>query len=149
MPVWYGVTILTKNTENVVWNKRTCPSWDNNWSPLHFAARIGKESLVQILVEEFGAYIDVKQTFGAWTGTPLHAAILGNHPDLVSKLLSYGADVRLSGVHSGTETFNSALNYAEILKESQIETGAIIQMLEENMNKGSLLSLYYNIFFFA
>ena len=103
-------------TESRVWNKRIFPEWDNNWSPLHFAAHIGKESIVKLLVEEFGAFVNVKQSSGTWMGTPLHTAIKENHPTVVSTLLSYGADVYISGCDS--TSFDSALHYAEVLSKN-------------------------------
>jgi ankyrin repeat protein len=58
------------------------------WTPLHFAAKYGHETIADLLIER-GAVIEAKDN-GGWT--PLHFAIIFGHEDLASKLLHNGAD---------------------------------------------------------
>ena len=120
-------------TSNKIWEESSCPDWDVNWSPLHFAAYHGQNSVIKLLVVEFGAYINAKQNVGSWTGTPLHAAIKGNHADAASLLLSHGADVLLWGSHSDGTRFDCALHYAKMLGNR----GPIEHLLTQQGIKGT------------
>lgn len=59
------------------------------FSPLHYAAQKGHESIVRILLDN-GASVGMKATCG-WTA--LHLAVQGGHDGVVSALLERGAEV--------------------------------------------------------
>ena len=103
--------LQSKLVQAKIWDKA---SWDNNWSPLHFAAYLGLESMIKLLVQEFGANVDVMQNMGYWTGTPIHAAISGGQAGSAFMLLNCGADVNLWGTHHDGRIFVSAQHYAKL-----------------------------------
>src|SRR5262249_15051745 len=73
----------------------------NDWTPLHFAARLGYVGSVKALV---GNGADVNATSnvdGGWT--PLMAACAGGQNDVVKYLLDHGADrTRVNNYEVGT-----------------------------------------------
>jgi hypothetical protein len=64
-----------------------------NGNALHAAAVAGRESVVQLLIEN-GADVNAQ---GGQYGNALHAAVLGGHKGIVQLLLEKGADVNAIG----------------------------------------------------
>lgn len=119
-------------TSNELWDGESIHFWKCNWSPLHTAARYGRESVVRTLVEEFRIKVDAKQSYRTWSGTALHAAIYWNRPWIVKILIGYGADTSLNGRHWNGKVFKDAQHYSEILGDRN----EIIRILQ-NINKGA------------
>lgn len=62
----------------------------NNVTPLHLAAELGDTTLVETLVLEGGAFVNVVDDVGE---TPLFYALRGQHPEVIKKLISLKANL--------------------------------------------------------
>lgn len=62
----------------------------NNVTPLHLAAELGDISLVESLVLEGGAFVNVIDDVGE---TPLFYALRGQHPEVIKKLIDLKANL--------------------------------------------------------
>ncbi|RFU24961.1 hypothetical protein B7463_g11382, partial [Scytalidium lignicola] len=94
--------------------------------PLHLAALAGSETLVKLLLEKEA---DVNAA-GGYSETALFAAIEGNHPDIVSLLLQYGAHT--DHLH---QDFGSPLHFA-----CTIGNAAIVRKLLEHGAEPSVVN---------
>lgn len=66
----------------------------NNWTPLHYAARIGTEEAVEALLEAMGEKESAVNIQDKDSHTPLHhAARWNDHPKVVQLLLDQGAKI--------------------------------------------------------
>ena len=63
---------------------------DDEDTPLPLAARQGKLAAVQVLLDHGGVQVVHVRNKHGWT--PLHAAVLGECPDIIRLLLEHGAD---------------------------------------------------------
>jgi len=62
----------------------------NNVTPLHIASEIGDSALVESLIQEGGAFVNVTDDVGE---TPLFYALRGHHSDVVKKLVDFKANL--------------------------------------------------------
>ncbi|XP_064000171.1 integrin-linked protein kinase isoform X1 [Pogoniulus pusillus] len=97
---------------------------DHGFSPLHWACREGRASLVDMLIMR-GARINV---LNRGDDTPLHLAASHGHRHIVQKLLQFKADINAVNEHG-----NSALHYAcfwghQQVAEDLVGSGALVSV---------------------
>lgn len=76
-----------------------------SFNPLHFAARHGRNDVIQLLLDE-GADVNAR---GAWQQTALMETVWGGHQHAAQLLLSRGADLTLDDTHDGTALWQAAI----------------------------------------
>jgi hypothetical protein len=103
---------------------------DNEWTPIHAAARYGHTDVFFLLVEHL-PNLDVQDRRGC---TPLHRASFGGHVDIGQQLLDRGADVNIQDKDGWTALFSAAvdghLGFARML----LERGAAIDTPDNDGN---------------
>ncbi|KFO97869.1 Integrin-linked protein kinase, partial [Calypte anna] len=97
---------------------------DHGFSPLHWACREGRASLVDMLIMR-GARINV---MNRGDDTPLHLAASHGHRDIVQKLIQFKADINAANEHG-----NTALHYAcfwghDQVAEDLVGNGALVSV---------------------
>ena len=80
---------------------------NHNYTALHLAAWNGYTELVEVLIEEFGAALELKTSAGS---TPLHCAAGNGHKDTVSLLLRKGASAGATDDEGRTPLFLAAFH---------------------------------------
>nr|XP_060627340.1 integrin-linked protein kinase isoform X2 [Anolis sagrei ordinatus] len=88
---------------------------DHGFSPLHWACREGRSSVVDMLVMR-GARINV---MNRGDDTPLHLAASHGHRDIVQKLIQFKADINAVNEHG-----NSPLHYACFWAQEEVAESA-------------------------
>ena len=78
-------------------------------TPLYFAASLGLATIVSQLVE---SGVDINAPGGMYGGTPLHAAVFREHPDVARILLQAGASVEIKD-HNGHTPLYFALHFSK------------------------------------
>jgi ankyrin repeat protein len=103
------------------------PARANAWSgdgftPLHFAAFFGQDSVARVLLEH---HADVAATSkNAMKVTPLHSAAAGRHMALVRALLEHGAPVNAKQQQSWTALHAAAQNGDQYMVDLLLKYGA-------------------------
>jgi ankyrin repeat protein len=64
---------------------------DDGWTPLHLAAHYGQLDAAEVLLS-YGADSSARSR-NSLNNIPLHAAVAGNHPELVKLLVGDGSDI--------------------------------------------------------
>lgn len=109
-------------------------NWGNNWTPLGLACEFGHSGTVRLLLKAGASTSVVGQGEGvdgaeypSPPSTPLMSASRGCHMDVVSFLLSAGADVRqTAGVGGRTALHDAARGGDSLLIHSLLSRGALV-----------------------
>jgi hypothetical protein len=94
-----------------------CGQADRCWRALHYAAHFDATACIMVLVEEFGAVVDVPDVEGY---TPFHRAANNACLEACKVLIAFGADVRL-------ETTNKEWAYEMTLINDHPEVNNLIE----------------------
>jgi len=94
------------------------------WTPLHWAARYGREATVELLLDK-GADINIQDKQG-WT--PLHWAAYNGHEAIVQLLLAKGADASLQNIDGWTPLHYAVLNGYVAIAQLLLAKGANVNL---------------------
>ena len=78
-----------------------------NYPPMHWAAIMGRVDILTLFLEEYDFFPDAREIDKTHSMTPLHWAIMHQHPDCVRVLLKHGSNPNLGGKWRG-KRFDSA-----------------------------------------
>jgi ankyrin repeat protein len=103
------------------------PILANAWSgdgftPLHFAAFFGQDSVARILLEHHADVAAVSKN--SMQVTPLHSAAAGRHGELVRALLAHGAPVNVKQQQGWTALHAAAQNGDQAMVDLLLKYGA-------------------------
>jgi ankyrin repeat protein len=104
-----------------------------NCTPLHYAARSGKDSTISLLCKS-GAQINVKNNDNE---TPLHIAAFNGMYSVVSLLCELGADVNAKSINNETPLHKAAMNGKETIVSLLFLQGADVNA-RNNFNQTPL-----------
>ncbi|KAL7982874.1 hypothetical protein Chor_013480 [Crotalus horridus] len=97
---------------------------DHGFSPLHWACREGRSSVVDMLVMR-GARINV---MNRGDDTPLHLAASHGHRDIVQKLIQFKADINAANEHGNTPLHYACFWAQEQVAEDLVASGALVSI---------------------
>jgi hypothetical protein len=106
--------------------------------PLYHAARLGFRDLVERLIVEHPEHLNAR---GGTLGTPMHAAVLGEHVNILSSLIEHGADMECQAgwITGGTPLQDAAYEGRLEVGQCLLERGAVI----DAQNKNGETALHY------
>uniref|UniRef100_A0A8C7U540 Protein kinase domain-containing protein n=1 Tax=Oncorhynchus mykiss TaxID=8022 RepID=A0A8C7U540_ONCMY len=97
---------------------------DHGFSPLHWACREGRSSVVDMLIMR-GARINV---MNRGDDTPLHLASSHGHRDIVGKLIQCKADTNTANEHGNTPLHYACFWGQELVAEDLVTNGAQVNI---------------------
>eukprot|EP01125_Pyxidicula_operculata_P008605 TRINITY_DN2876_c0_g1_i1.p1 TRINITY_DN2876_c0_g1~~TRINITY_DN2876_c0_g1_i1.p1 ORF type:complete len:1015 (+),score=248.67 TRINITY_DN2876_c0_g1_i1:2228-5272(+) len=108
---------------------------DRKQTPLYCASRNGHADVVKKLLIQYGSVIDVNIKCGADGGTALHAASFYSHPNVLSLLLTFGADT-------------TAINSNGLTPYAEAQTGSLkVWKIWQSSGAKGLSESKYQVFF--
>lgn len=89
----------------VTYNAMT-KQWTNRiQTPLHYAAQLGNNTIVELLLN---TRIDINSTFNQFGNTPLHLSVWFGHDTITQLLIEHSADLDKSNAHGSSPTHLAA-----------------------------------------
>lgn len=104
--------------------------------PLHQAAETKNFEIVEILVNEGNADINLKDASGS---TPLHKAVRSENLTMIQSLIALGADCNIQDNNGQTPLFLAAALFKPFIISALLEAGALT-MIVDNQGKNPLLA---------
>jgi ankyrin repeat protein len=93
--------------------------------PLYYAARLGIRDLAEHLIAEHPEHVNVR---GGVRGTPMHAAAIAGHVDILSLLFEHGADPEGRNTLDGTPLHQASYNGMADAQQYLLDRGANIDV---------------------
>ena len=96
--------------------------------PLYYAARLGFRDLAEYLIAKYPEHVNAR---GGHEMTPMHAAAMAGHANILSLLLEHGADLEGCGIYNGTPLHRASVYGKLEAGQTLLDRGADINVRDK------------------